>query len=511
MVWVPVALVLLLPYAMTALWTGAVKFSHCPNYPWFYYALGLAISFVVGVVVLCLVGFRRLPAAESPTVAAGWPRGKLFLVWCVVLVLHAATIQNLSNAASQQIAALREESKRTLEAAVPASAAESENALPLYEEAAEAFQCWNGSQQSWFEKKAASFDSKDPQLLAFMREREPAARLLQAAARRPACVFRADPRIPCRTGASLLEPVLGQLPLFLTVHCRCKLAEGNRPAAWQDVYTLFQFARHLREQLWINTSGEARHIEKQAIQALQYVLADAQPTAEQLAGVQIDEFFSWQRSMRDFFPVEAASGLWFLTLPEASSAEELQYFGFHFSPAVHYIFLKPGLYRIFFFPIDLAFYRRLAMNTEIGLAWPYYEARKLPFYIEDRKTLRNPVNVGAIVTTAFGFGPGFVELPKACAKADARHATAVVALAVARYQAKHGQFPKQLEDLVPEFLAVVPRDPFDGKPIKYQDTDSGVTIFSVGRDTVDENDVYGNRPTKPEKGDMTFTLPRWKR
>ena len=63
-----------------------------------------------------------------------------------------------------------------------------------------------------------------------------------------------------------------------------------------------------------------------------------------------------------------------------------------------------------------------------------------------------------------------------CAKADARHATALVALAIARFQVKYGRLPKDLDALVPEFLTVVPRDPFDGKAIKYEMTDSGVVV-----------------------------------
>ena len=72
--------------------------------------------------------------------------------------------------------------------------------------------------------------------------------------------------------------------------------------------------------------------------ALRYVLADAQPTAEELANVKIDQFSSWQRSMRDFFPVQAAGGWWILTMPEVFSAEELQYWGYHFPPAIRIFF-----------------------------------------------------------------------------------------------------------------------------------------------------------------------------
>ena len=36
-----------------------------------------------------------------------------------------------------------------------------------------------------------------------------------------------------------------------------------------------------------------------------------------------------------------------------------------------------------------------------------------------------------------------------------------------RYRAKHGRYPETLDELVPEFIAAVPLDPFDGKPLRY--------------------------------------------
>jgi hypothetical protein len=507
-VYAGVTLVLLFPYALVASQIGVMKFDFpYPDYPWFYYTSGLSVFFLAGAIALGVVGLRRPPTELLPTVAAAWPRGKLFLVWCIAVALHVATIENLSSAASRQIEALREESQKTLTAAVPASVPQADNALPLYEEAAEAFQLWNGSDQRWLKQKAASFDAKDRELLGFLQKREPVVRLLYAAAQRPACAFRADPRIPGRAQYNSLENVSHELALFLTVHCRWQLAQGNRQAAWQDVYTLFQFARHMRERTWINTSLLDATIEKQAIRSLQYVLKAVRPTADELAGVKIDPFFSWRRSIRDFFPVEAASGLWFLTLPEFCSPEEIQYYGWHGSSAAFNVIFKTGLYRIFSFPIDLAFYRRLVRTTETGLACPYDQAEKRTFSTEEREALRDPLNVGAFMTSVSGIAPWFRELPHACAQADARHATAVAALALARFQVKHKQLPKDLGALVPEFLTVVPQDPFDGQPLKYETTTSGALVYSVGRDRIEEGDAFKGPGKKPEKDDMTFELP----
>ena len=49
--------------------------------------------------------------------------------------------------------------------------------------------------------------------------------------------------------------------------------------------------------------------------------------------------------------------------------------------------------------------------------------------------------------------------------------TFVVTMACRSYKAKHGKHPVALSDLVPEFLAELPRDPFDGEELRYNATD----------------------------------------
>jgi hypothetical protein len=60
------------------------------------------------------------------------------------------------------------------------------------------------------------------------------------------------------------------------------------------------------------------------------------------------------------------------------------------------------------------------------------------------------------------------------------------ALALKRYQLHHGQYPAELAGLVPEFLPSIPRDPADGKPLRYQHKPDGAfLLYSIGEDGVD--------------------------
>jgi len=72
------------------------------------------------------------------------------------------------------------------------------------------------------------------------------------------------------------------------------------------------------------------------------------------------------------------------------------------------------------------------------------------------------------------------------ANKDAKMHALEVAIAVERFGvAHHGELPMRVEDLVPQFLPVVPMDPFDGKPMRLKKTSPGYVIYSVGFDGAD--------------------------
>ncbi len=80
-------------------------------------------------------------------------------------------------------------------------------------------------------------------------------------------------------------------------------------------------------------------------------------------------------------------------------------------------------------------------------------------------------------------------LAKAIAKGAADQANlrmTQTALAIERFRLAHGRTPPDaLAALVPEYLPVVPTDPFDGKPIRYRRTDSGYVLHCIGSDRKD--------------------------
>jgi hypothetical protein len=71
--------------------------------------------------------------------------------------------------------------------------------------------------------------------------------------------------------------------------------------------------------------------------------------------------------------------------------------------------------------------------------------------------------------------------------AEVARRTVITAIALKRYQLKHGNYPSELNALVPEFVASVPSDPVDGKPLRYRQNSNGTfVLYSIGINGVDD-------------------------
>jgi len=67
------------------------------------------------------------------------------------------------------------------------------------------------------------------------------------------------------------------------------------------------------------------------------------------------------------------------------------------------------------------------------------------------------------------------------------HQMVIAAVALRRYELRHGELPQGFTSLVPEFLAEVPRDFMDGQPLRYRLNGEGsFVLYSVGEDGRDD-------------------------
>jgi len=87
------------------------------------------------------------------------------------------------------------------------------------------------------------------------------------------------------------------------------------------------------------------------------------------------------------------------------------------------------------------------------------------------------------------------DVINAMAECEARRAITESVLSVERFRRKYGTTPDSLSELVPEFVAKRPVDPFTGEPMITKRTAQEFLIYSVGRNRRDDGgDVGGDLP-----------------
>jgi hypothetical protein len=173
--------------------------------------------------------------------------------------------------------------------------------------------------------------------------------------------------------------------------------------------------------------------------------------------------------------------------------------------------LDSPLYRVFFLVDDLAAYRRhmRSFRDLAGLSAPA-ELDGLD-KVEDgiKRTRGGGILAGLLL-------PAAMRGTFASLEGDATRELVKLAIAATFFKSKHGKYPDNLSELVapenrgalrewlPEWIAEVPPDPFDGRPIRMRRVDGGIILYSIGRDRKDD----GGHPWDDQKyeGDLVFRL-----
>jgi hypothetical protein len=93
-----------------------------------------------------------------------------------------------------------------------------------------------------------------------------------------------------------------------------------------------------------------------------------------------------------------------------------------------------------------------------------------------------PNSYGDMLIALIGPAAGRVHTLKSFDQTESAMTQVLVALKC--FKLKTGRLPQKLDELVPEFLPAVPRDDFDGKPIRYSPEKK--IVYSVGEDLKDD-------------------------
>jgi len=108
--------------------------------------------------------------------------------------------------------------------------------------------------------------------------------------------------------------------------------------------------------------------------------------------------------------------------------------------------------------------------------------------------------------------PGLANVPEKAALAQSGVDMAMVACALERFRLARGQYPEDLNALVPSFAAALPHDIINGQPLKYRRTDNGrFILYSVGWNEKDDGGVVATKGKPPiqdtKQGDWVWQYP----
>jgi len=152
----------------------------------------------------------------------------------------------------------------------------------------------------------------------------------------------------------------------------------------------------------------------------------------------------------------------------------------------------------------------------IGLMQEYIDAMELPS--DERLLVFNSIQKdvhggkrGGLLTRLIW--PALARTLDIDTRCTANALAAQTALAVERYRLAEGRLPESLENLVPAYMEFVPKDPFNGRTLRYLTLESGFVVYSVGDDLTDEggaerDDKKRDQRGKPLPWDITFIIER---
>jgi hypothetical protein len=478
----------------------------------FVWDLSWAVAYTAAAIIVCVVGLRSV--GEAPPRAAAWPRGRIALAFAGVLVLYYITFWNLDLAMQSRLEGIRAEAAGRALSVAPAPLPPDQNAAPLYRDAFTIFaeaddppERWNTEWTKWLHwDEPLELDASNPDLVAYVEAMAPAAALARAAAAKPGCHFDRD------YGRPSIDMLLPELSGFrkaaqlLAVSARVKAAGGHPDEALADLEALFRITRHVEQEPILISGLVAMANDCYAVRTLEALLADGTVPVETLA-LAPTQFYN--ETLSQAFRMEEAFGLTIfanLALGDPPTVAGLRVSASGLGgperilgwPLLEWTGCAAA-YRVFVLPADMSFYRRAMHRYQNVTAMPYHQARAEWERME--KELYRGEEMGILSRLLF---PALSSVAKTAATADARRALARLALAMERCRAEAGAYPEGLDAVAPAHIPAVPRDPFDGKPLRLVRREGHLVLYSVGKDVKDDGGTPWDEEAKT--GDLVFRL-----
>lgn len=261
------------------------------------------------------------------------------------------------------------------------------------------------------------------------------------------------------------------LASLLRLRTETRLASGDVEGAVDDLTTLVAVTDAMRYEPYDWQQRGRHQTLDEAIDLVERMLAVEELNDDQLR--RLGEAFARRDETVSFRLALAGSRFQFVELLQRDDQAVQGRLGLARSPWTRGSDLAKGL--------DI--YRRMDEASEQGLleaidAWKPIEGELSSLGAEPGAQVRYPGTMMLL--------PMLGQQAQTHLEAEARVLLAKTAIGCERYRLANGELPKKLDDLVPEFLDEAPLDPGDGKPLRYLQDASGVRLYSIGHDRVDQ-------------------------
>lgn len=135
------------------------------------------------------------------------------------------------------------------------------------------------------------------------------------------------------------------------------------------------------------------------------------------------------------------------------------------------------------FAFHLDFMDRYIEATQKGFPEAITESQKLDDDLKQKisqPTTRLTIIYSSLILPAIG------AVTNATARLTALLAAGDAGIAVELYRREKGKLPTSLTELAPQYIPTAPMDPYSGKPMLFKVDENGFTIYSVGKNQIDD-------------------------
>jgi hypothetical protein len=465
-------------FVMLALATGSVAFMGRMNEGHFWWASELLTAYLIGVVVIRVRGGRTDNAGVRRALA--WSPKRIGMGLLIVGLILIMTVWNLDLAARLEVQAIRTRAGALALSAEPIRVAETQNAAPLYGQLDGLYKAALLPE----DEKAdyAAMEAASPKLVAYLQRQEKALEMARRAADLPG--YNVEP-----LGADLpkvIDKELSHLGVFrlastlLTTAARNEAATGKVEMAVADCRRAYAVGNHVGSRSLMISGLVQVAVEYQANRSVGNVLPYV-TSRGQLEGLKMEDAAAIREAYGRCLRSEEAFGLAsFCDIATGEGAYQQMRGGT--GAFMWQLWLKA----------DMEIYRE-NLDACVELAKePYYKTAAARGALEEEA--RPEKRRGLLSAT---IAPSLQKVASQFAEVEGLCLVAGEARALTLYRLEHGGYPEDTAALVPAYLAAVPTDPMDGKPLRYvKRSDGSVVIYSVGRDGKDDGGAVEKKDGK---------------